>query len=144
MQQGECLVAGLLDSSHSHEAESTIKRLTLWPVFFKYIAEGPERQHVDQAIALADIIRERGADVDRIAGVEKSKRWDVPFGPEKRQLWTRRGGDLIVNLADGRADSLVHWDLLIGSEEVFHGVVGVSVAGDEIDGDVLLGNVLEK
>src|SRR5579871_2680617 len=148
MKQRECRVAWLLDSAHGHQTESTVEGLALGAVFFEDIAEGPERHHVDQAIALADVVGERGANVGRVAGVKQPKRGDIPFRPEEGQSRTRGSGDLIVNLANCGTDSVVHWhigwDVRIDSEQIFHGIVGVSVAGDEINGDILLSNMAEK
>src|SRR5260370_40735276 len=49
-----------------------------------------------------------------------------------------------MHFADGAADHFVARDLFVGAEDVFGGVVGVDVGGDEVDGDVVLFAVLEE
>jgi hypothetical protein len=69
VQQGKTALAGLLDAAHRHEAEATIERLALGTVFFEHITERPERHHVDQTIALANVLGESRAHIDGIPGL---------------------------------------------------------------------------
>ena len=56
-----------------------------------------------------------------------------------------RGVDLVADFGDGAADAIVFGDVFVGAgEEIFDGVVGVAVGGDEVDGDMIGGGVGEE
>src|SRR5580698_8717168 len=49
-----------------------------------------------------------------------------------------------MHLGNSAADAVVHGYVFIGSEEVFDGVVGIAMRGDEIDGHVIRRGVLQE
>ena len=94
--------------------------------------------------ALADGVGEAGADEGGVARFGLSL--DVPLGPEEREFGMAGGFHLGADFGDGEADAVVHGGVsgrrgdgqgFVGGEEIFDGVVGVAVAGDEVDGDMV-------
>lgn len=81
VQQAVVVVAGLVDAVEGAEAEAAVEGAITGAALFKDVGEGPEGEHVDVAVALADGAGEGGADVDGIAGLHHAG--DVPFGPEE-------------------------------------------------------------
>ena len=116
----------------------------LWDgaALFEDIGERPERHHVDLAVALADGVGERGSDEDGVARLHSCP----AHSTRSRTAAVRhgRGFDLVADLRDGAADAVVHGNLFVRAEEIFDGVVGVAVGGDEIDGHVIFRGVLQE
>src|SRR6185437_5478716 len=50
----------------------------------------------------------------------------------------------MADFGDNGALAVFRGDDLIGSQEAFHGLVGISMSGDEIDGDVIFGAEVEE
>ncbi len=90
VEEAEVVVAGLVDAALGDEAELADEGLVDGATFFEDVVEGPEGHLVDVAVALADGVGERWADVGGVAGVVGAD--DVPLGPEEREVraWVRR------------------------------------------------------
>ena len=48
------------------KTKAAVKRLFLGSVFFKHVTKRPEGHHVDEAVALANVVGERRSDVSRV------------------------------------------------------------------------------
>src|SRR5215469_13336905 len=144
MQQRVTIKPGLLDASHRNKAKTIVKRVFRDSTLFEDIIECPVRHHLHQAIALRNVIAQRGSNVNTVAGAEVTVRRHIPLGPEQRQLRMSGSLDLVLDLPDGMTDTLVHRNLLVGVEEIIDGVIAVSVTGDEVDGHLLLRDVKEE
>src|SRR5215469_17300141 len=144
MQQRVSVKCRLLDTSHSDETETIVKRVFWHSAFFKHIVECPVRHHFHQAIALRDVVAQRWTNINAVAGAEVTIRGNIPLSPEQRELRTSRSLDLLLHLLDGAADTLVHRNLLVGVKQIFDGVIAVAVAGDKVDRYVLLRDVSEE
>src|SRR5215469_4804468 len=141
MQECEGNVTRFLDTSHGDKTKAAVKRFFLGSVFFKHVIKGPEGHHVDQTVALANVVGERSAHICRIACVQFPEGWDVPFGPEQGKIWPVGQCDLCVDFLDGPACSLIDRDIFVCVEQVFDDVIGIAMRADEIDWDIRLFNM---
>src|ERR1043166_1039434 len=136
MEKAVSIVARLVDSSSRTQAEHSDEGFGNRAPFLKHIREGPERHHFYISVAFADGIGQRGSDVGGIARLHLP--WEIPLGPEQRQARHGRGLNLFSDLRDCAAHTVIFGNLFFGSEEIFHGIVGVSMAGNKVDGYMIV------
>ena len=144
MQHGEGVECRLGDSVLSDQAEAAVERGLGDALLFEDVGEGPVAHSLGEAVALADGAGEPWAHVDGVGDVGFIGVAGVVFAEDERHFGKRRGGDFVVNLRDRAADHAIAGNLLAGAEDVFGGVVGVDVSGDEVDRDIVLLTVLEE
>ena len=145
VEESEVVVAGLVDADLGAQAELADEGSRAGAAFFEDIGEGPEGHHVDQC-------RRIGGRCWRAQGRHRWCRVTSSCRARSTPSRTAAGGlagglHLAAHFGDGAADAVVHgrsWAPRSSAEHVFDGVVGVAVAGDEVDGDFVVGRVLEK
>ena len=89
------------------------------------------------------VVASHGAHVERVGHVDLIVVGGVVFAPDQRQVRLRRGLDLVVNFLYRAAHHLIARNILIGVEDVAGLVVAVDVGGNEVEGNFILGGVLD-
>src|SRR5262249_39271672 len=132
------------NAARGEEAETAVERLPDDAALLEHIRERPVRHVLYQAVTLSDRLREPRAHVGRIGYPRVVRIARVEFAPDERQLWHRRGADLLVHLLYRPAHHVLARDLLGRSEDVFRSVVPIDMGGSEVDRDVLLLAMLDE
>src|SRR6266849_4047326 len=127
MQQGEIVECWLWNAALSQDAKASVKWRLNNALLLEYVRKSPIAHHFRQTIALANCVGQEWTHVGTVGHRRLIAVVGIVFGPNERNFWIRRGGDLLMHFFYGPAHHLVARNILVGAEDIFRFVISVDV-----------------